>query len=195
MRSRRASSNVLHRSGFSLIELLVVIGIIALLASSLGVAITRVQQSSRRAKAKVQIKQLEKAIQAYRDDCYPIVLSPGNVEWWPELSVPFDAEGMKVLDVAAKTLAGSNSLEQVYFDITDTMIRVDEDGDSGFVDPWNRCYKFLCDYDDVGTLDIPFANSLGSMIVLEGVGVAVWSEGPDGDDALTKDNITSWKTQ
>lgn len=191
MHSRRTSSNMPHRvSGFSLIELLVVIGIIAILVALLMVAIGMANQGAKRAKAKVQIKQLEKAIQGYKDDNF----HPAD---WPTLSVPYNAQGIKLRDVAAKILAGSNSTGQVYFDISDNMIRVDRDGARGFVDPWGRCFKFLCDYDDDGKLELPFPSSVGSanMIVLEGVGVAVWSQGPDGDDALVGDNVTSWKTQ
>ena len=124
MRSRKTSPRVPHRCGFSLIELLVVIAIIAILASLIGLAISRVQQSSRRAKAKVQIKQLEKAFIAYHDEY-------GE---WPV----FDSEdeshaGVDCGDSASRLLRGEivagtggedlNPQAIIYFAVTDSMLR------------------------------------------------------------------------
>ena len=195
MRSQRTSSNVPHRCGFTMIELLAVIAIIAIVASLIGIGITTVHQRARRAKAKVQIKQLEKAFIAYHDEY-------GE---WPVFG-PEDesAAGVDCGDSAARLLRGEivagaggdnlNPQEISYFAVTDSMLRIDADGTLGFIDPWKRCYKYMMDFDDDGVLEVSYG-SASSIIEIEGAGVAVWSQGPDGDDALVGDNVTSWKSQ
>ncbi len=194
MRSRRASSNVPHRAaGFSLIELLVVIGIIVILAGLLMVAIGKVTQSAKRAKAKVQIKQIEKAFIAYHDEYgeWPVFGSENEAA----AGINYDTNVVNLLNGEIVTVAGDNLNPQKieYYDVTDTMVRQDADGRFGFVDPWKRCYKYMMDFNDDGVLEVVYSSS--DSVEIEGACVAVWSQGPDGDDALTKDNVTSWKSQ
>jgi prepilin-type N-terminal cleavage/methylation domain-containing protein len=195
MRSQKTSPSVPHRCGFTMIELLVVIAIIAILASLLGLGITHVHRRARHAKAKVQIKQLEKAFIAYHDE---------YGEWPVFGSEDESAPGVDCGDSASRLLRGEivtgtggddlNPQEISYFAITDSMLRNDVDGTFGFIDPWKRCYRYMMDFDDDGVLEVSYGSS-SSIIEIEGGGVAVWSQGRDGDDALVGDNVTSWKSQ
>ena len=187
-----------RRSAFTLIELLVVMVIIGILSGLIFTSIAAVTKKARMAKAKVQLKQLEKAFVAYHDEY-------GD---WPSPLIGYDIEGagleakhtgIQFGKNAALLLRGENiddlnPQEIKFFDISDNEIRVDNDGTEGFVDPWNYCYKYMMDFNDDGNLMIRFTSGISTNEV-KGLGVAIWSQGPDGDDQYGADNITSWKLQ
>ena len=193
------TSRFSKRGGFSLIELMVVIAIIAILSGLIFVGVGRAKESARRTKAKVQIKQLEKAFMAYHDEY-------GE---WPKGLIGYDnasddqmeyLTGIQLGENAARLLRGEdiedlNPREIVFYDIPDGAIRRDKHGTIGLVDPWGHCFKYMMDFNDDGVAQILFSNSGGddNLARVSGLGVAVWSQGPDGNDSLQEDNITNWK--
>lgn len=80
--------------GFTLIELLVVIAIIGLLSSIILTSVVSAREKARRAVALTQIKQLQKAMEAYVTDTgyYPPDVNRG---WDPGLTkaLPYDTSG------------------------------------------------------------------------------------------------------
>ncbi|MBT3194580.1 MAG: prepilin-type N-terminal cleavage/methylation domain-containing protein [Verrucomicrobia bacterium] len=186
------------RSAFSLIELLVVIAIILILVGLVFVMIGKVQGMANRARAKSDIKQLEKAFVAYHDEYgdwpYPLIGYDNNGEDMETVHT-----GIQLGENAAHLLSGVNvddlnPREIIFFDVPRNRIRRDNDNTVGFVDPWNYCYKYMMDFNDDGEVEARFTSGLSTNIV-SGIGVAVWSQGPDGDDQFESDNITSWKSQ
>ncbi|HEY8665344.1 MAG TPA: prepilin-type N-terminal cleavage/methylation domain-containing protein [Tepidisphaeraceae bacterium] len=72
----------LRRSGFTLVEMLVVMGIIAALAAILLPTITRAWRSSMRARARMDMETISVAIEAYRNDfnAYPTPVTAGTAQ-------------------------------------------------------------------------------------------------------------------
>jgi len=179
-----------------LIELLVVIAIIGLLSGLIFVGLSNVKEKSRQTKAKIQLKQLEKAFTAYHDEY-------GE---WPKGLIGYDTgsddymenlTGIQLGENAARMLRGENindlnPRELVFYEITDGMIKRDGHNTVGFVDPWGHCYKYMMDYNDDGVVNARFTSGQSTNQVSLS-GVALWSQGPDGSDAQESDNITSWK--
>ena len=205
MRSRRVSSNVPHRVvGFTLIELLVVIGIIAILVALLMVAIGKATQSAKRVKAKVQIKQLEKAFVAYHDEYGEW---PKGIMIYDNVADPETDWGVKGIEVGSNVVSMLNgnmvsvlakvfNLEEIQFGSFSD--RQGSDGTTGFLDPWNHGYKYMMDFDDDGKVTSQVTDNDGTISAPSQL-VIVWSRGPDGSDRISdggyKDDITSWKTQ
>ena len=198
VRARRAGS----RQGFTMIELMIVIAIIGILVGMLMVALAKAKDSATRAKAKVQVKQLEKAFVAYHDEY-------GK---WPMGMTSYDSDpkesnltGIELEEKCALMLAGkATDVNGVIYNAQEipflphVEIKMSNDSKRGYLDPWGYCYKYMMDFNDDGELYIQFSNASGSgdkSITLDGPEVGVWSRGPDGTDALGGDDVTSWASQ
>ena len=189
---------------FTLIELMVVVSIIGILVAMLFIALDKVQKSAARTKAKIHVRQLEKALVAFHDEY-------GE---WPKNMTDYDSDpqegsltGIEVEEKLVKVLAAIPSADTDEYNprkikfLPKAEINMSRDGGGskkGYLDPWGHCYKYMCDYNDDGILLVQFSkvsDSGDKSVKLNGRGVAVWSRGPDGMDALGGDDVTSWNTQ
>jgi prepilin-type N-terminal cleavage/methylation domain-containing protein len=196
---------ILRHSGFTLIELMVVIAVIIILVGFSIPALTKAQQNAKRAKAKVQVRQIEKAFVAYHDEY-------GE---WPKEMTSYDSNpredsltGIEIEEKCAQMLAGEavQGTDGVYNEqeikfLPKVNIAMSQDGDyskRGFLDPWGHCYKYMMDFNDDGVVKVQYSNASGGGDRTEevrGQGVAVWSRGGDGIDNIDGDDITSWKVK
>ena len=87
--SQRPSS---HRSGITLIEVLVVFGVLVLLAAFLLPSVTRSREAARRTQCKNQLKQFGLALHNYHDT-FLTTLPPGYI-YHTQTAVPESAEGV-----------------------------------------------------------------------------------------------------
>jgi prepilin-type N-terminal cleavage/methylation domain-containing protein/prepilin-type processing-associated H-X9-DG protein len=85
MLSRQDSKMCAPRRGFTLVELLVVIGIIAVLISLLMPAINRARDSANRIKCGAQLRQMAVAVQLYANDHDGAILGQVSQHWMPNI--------------------------------------------------------------------------------------------------------------
>jgi prepilin-type N-terminal cleavage/methylation domain-containing protein len=78
----------LSKEGLTLVELLVVIGIIAVLAGILYVAYGSVREAARQQVCMSNLRQIGQALQMYRHDWDGVEAEPGNYPGFWQLGVP-----------------------------------------------------------------------------------------------------------
>lgn len=156
------------RQGFTLMELLVVIGIIMLLMGILFPALTKARDTARRTKAKADVKQLDIAFKAIAAD------SHGD---WSAAGIGPAESGRDMDRSAIDYLTGSNPKGAVYMEFDRGSTNA-----SGFVDPWQTPYHVAMGTDSVSPAGAP---NLPRM-------VAAWSSGPDRVSG-NKDDVKSWE--
>jgi len=174
--------------GFTLVELLVVIGVIAILAGMLYPAIGAAKRAARRHAAFGAVKSLETAFNAYMDEynkaprVYPNgITPPGNVETMSFLEVRDDVLRM----LRGQPLTGiyptpPNSRNRMFIEVKSTQILT-----NSFIDPWGRPYKYMLDfnYDNSVTVGQFSTNLIGRR-------TAIWSDGPPGG---VNSEVKSWE--
>lgn len=180
--------------GFTLVELLVVISIIAMLAAILLPAINAAMRHADKAKARMEIKNIESAWKAYFAEYarWPKGLVsgmdtlPNNQIEDSNTGIPMDANVVRLL--RGENINNMNPKKITFLEITDAPLMYN----GQFVDPWENPYKYMLDYNYNNQVLVNF-NS-GSTNLYRNV--AVWSRGPDGADhdaPSRKDNPTSWE--
>lgn len=162
------------RGGFTLLELLVTVSILAILMGLIIPVFSNMKESARRAMDKVTAKNLETAFRAYLD----------HYKTWPS-SV---GEGeIKIAGDIYKTLRGDNPDGLTFYEFSNT--NTDDQAVDSFWDPAepdnDRVYRAMFDHDYNNKIRIG-----GSDIYRP---VIVWGPGPDGiNDSGANDDITSW---
>lgn len=163
------------RDGFTLMELLAVIGIIMLLSAVLFPAFSKAREMARRARARTDAKQTEIAFKALLSDygSWSRAQSEGGLP----LVVP--GGGKQSIDKELVVfLAGGNSRKMPYMEFSSSSTNA-----SGqFADPWKSPFYMVIGNREVTT---PQAGKLYR-------DVAVWSLGADLKEA-TKDDVASWE--
>jgi len=167
------------RSGFTLIEMLVVIAIIALLAGMLFPAIGSALQSAHRRRAALMTQNIEQAILMYMDDHggrFPVLDDLYGSDRF------FDEEGSReILRVLmGENISDLNRARKVYLS-TD---RASEDGE--LLDPWGTQYRILLDLDMDGRIDYHAPGG-----VQHRKSVVVVSAGRSKDFGMIRDNIAN----
>lgn len=159
------------KSGFTVIELLAVIGILILIASMLFVGLERARSRARRTRAAREVDQIMTAWESYYFD----------YRRFPDDSININQDGMQepaIKILRGENYQGQNSLETEYMDFSEYVTQ--------FNDPWGNAYMLALDevpYD--GRVSVPHEADLLPR------SVAVWSVGEDGIED-TKDDVTSW---
>jgi prepilin-type N-terminal cleavage/methylation domain-containing protein len=186
------------RRGFTLIEMLVVIGIIGILASLAVPAATGVMKKAKKVKTSAALKDIQIAIKMYQQEYNRYPIRAGTTT---ESPIALD-EGSSLL----KILLGENDQKmnprEIKF-IEPTMGKngsgglTGTEGNYGLKDSWGEPYQVLMDanYDNkIANPDTKNEDkdvSSGAPANLP-VGVAVYSHGED-KKPNTKDDIVSWR--
>ncbi len=174
-------------------ELLVVIGIIALLAAILLPAIRSAFVKAEKSQAQSDIKSLETACKAYVNEYsrFPSSSATSNDK---EYSGNNQAELIYTLrDISTSSGENqggkANPRHILFLEISDSSLGPKGTPTEGaFIDPWDKPYFIKVDdnFDHKITPSAPYAT------LFQGRSVLVWSGGPDGNVLTTNDNLTSW---
>jgi prepilin-type N-terminal cleavage/methylation domain-containing protein len=175
--------------GFTLVELLVVISIIALLIAITVPVVGRATESARKAQARTELASIVTAIRGYYNEYGRMPQGSGQVDY---SYLNGNAELINILraqDALGNANHISNRRRIVFMEVSDRSL----DDTGNFVDPWQRqrpgSYRVVVDSD--------FNNSIQTTVhgVIEGHVAVAWSIGPpppnDGGD-LSR-HIKSWE--
>ena len=182
------------RTGFTLVELLVVVAIIGVLIGLLSFAVQAAINKSNKTQALVVVKSVAMALEGYMDE-YP-------EEDWPSVMAQFPSEATGVGYVtedlfrmlSGEKVDGLNRRKMPFFDMS-RKLRVGGDAaltEPGLLDPWGRVYRLSMDLDGNGSAMVKEG---GLIRVVPGHRVVVWSFGKDRldiDDKTRLDNVRSW---
>ncbi len=197
-----------RQRGFTLVELLVVIGIIALLAGILVPTIGSIIDKAERVQAQADVKGLATAWKEYYNEYgrWPV---DGNVAFSMapsqyrqnagEASAPPSVQStgiLMVVKIMTNIMYADIGVARINMDgmrtnynpkmMTFMDYRTESLNTSGdFVDPWGYTYRVLFDANGSGTVEPAWTN------VVINERVIAWSVGQDGRNS--DDDITSWK--
>jgi len=181
--------------GFTLIEMLTVIGIIGILASMLFPVVTRVMKTVKETQAKTEMKGIEMALKSYFNEYgrYPTNLSTGGDVSYGAISGATFTNGV-LLNVLRSTNGpgneafASNPRKLSFLEVNAKSLQ-----GTCYIDPWGQQYEIVvdADYDNICTL--PAGSPVSSVA---GRNVVIWSKGADkqtGTSVTTKDDLKSWE--
>jgi prepilin-type N-terminal cleavage/methylation domain-containing protein len=193
------------RRGFTLVEMLTVIAIIAILAAMILSGVTKAKTSAMKATAKMEMKNLEAAILQYEKEynLYPISQQTDKDVTLGTASIPGGVSGYSGLvldnsDTMKILLDKDPARNPRHIKFFDAKLARD-DGlpglgptDNVYRDPWGRPYIITMDTSFDDKVDDPVYGQIDAQVV-------IWSFGPDktanadknhGDN---KDNVLSWR--
>jgi type II secretory pathway pseudopilin PulG len=178
-----------RKLGFTLVELLIVMGIIMLLSAILFPAISGARKSAMATKAQSDIKVLHSAIQSFRNeyDRYPL----HGTQYGAGSDIDYDNARLTATLLANND--SDNPREIPFLKINEASL--DEDG--RFVDPWKldgerwgQPYEAMVDADFDGEIDVSINKGDVSISTVTNAAIAVWTLGDPEDDKIGP--FTTW---
>ncbi|HMP90585.1 MAG TPA: prepilin-type N-terminal cleavage/methylation domain-containing protein [Kiritimatiellia bacterium] len=169
------------QQGFTLVELLVTIAIIAILAGILLPAVIGAFKKAAEAQARSEVKSIETAVRAYVNEYsrFPEGNGQADNQWIYGQGTRNNRDLMNVLRGINTTL---NPRRIIFLEIQEKSLNASGD----FIDPWDNQYRIA--------LDTSFNNVIETGVTgigsLTGRTVAVWSLGVNGTGTNTL--IKSW---
>jgi prepilin-type N-terminal cleavage/methylation domain-containing protein len=184
-------SSVRRDGGFTLLELLVVITVIAVLAGLLFPAIQSALERARKVQAKNDLVQIVTAVNAFYTEYgrYPTTVTSGDATYGPG-ATPTDAVFKEL-----RALSGSSmNTRQVVFisppeDATQASPKGKIGSDGQFHDPWTTAYSIKIDADYDNQVGNPYGSSGGAGPDPLRQGIVTWSLGKDRKLGNTGDNL------
>ncbi len=181
LKSRRRSSSVADaRRGFTMVEMLVVIAIIAILASLILSGLNIARQRAKVTRARRDVAQLMTVWTAYYADYgrFPEISAASRLGETENGTVITGHDVVQIMR-GRENFNSQNRRRITYMDFhRDT---------TQFLDPWGNPYRIVWDHDYDGDITVP-----GNPPETLRMSVAVWSAGPDGEDG-TGDDVRSWR--
>ncbi len=166
-----------RKASFTLVELLVVMGIIGLLIALLFPAIGAARQAANRNRAEAEVKAIEVALRGYLRDYGKFPTQTSGTDFTYNTGTNYVA----LIDTLRAINTNTNPRREVYLEVSSASLVT-----NAFKDPWDRDYMVYVDGDFNNSLALPAPLST----TLVGRSIAVWSRGPDGTNV--NNFITSW---
>jgi len=159
------------RNGFTLLELLIVISIIAILAAILLPTIQSIFGTADRRKALLEMNQVVQAVEAFYADYGRLPVSRTDQTSKPDK----DFSGPTASKAIFKALAGNddaiNPRKKVY--ISNSTIQTD----GTYLDPWGSQYNIWLDLSHDDKLSVPINGASPKLFTTKAI---VYSSGPNG---------------
>jgi len=187
---------VKNTTAFTLVELLVVIGIIGILAGLISTAVVSAKKKALVASARIEIKNIVGAISKYESE-YNRYPCPMNMNAAEDMVFGLDGQNAAIIDILRDNDSPNynpnhaRNPRRIVFIEAKIATSTEMPGigpDGTWRDPWGRAYRIGIDYNYDNKVDIPAGIFSTNSIP---VPVAVWSAGADGKDG-TPDDIKSW---
>lgn len=162
-------------SGFTLIEMLVVIAIIGILAGMILTAVSKSITKGRATRASAEARQIASAWESYYREYAVWPAGFGGTEG----STPAMASGCTNMLGGADSPSDSNPRRITFFEQRGRELR----------DPWREEYRYMLDQNFDGKITTPWGEIIGRSVI-------VWSKGENKDDSTPgarEDDRTSWK--
>lgn len=172
------------QQGFTLIELMVVIAIIAILASITIPVIGRAMESARRANARTDLQSIETAVRAYYNEYGRFPHDSGGPDR------VYEDDNYELLNAlrARDSSSGNPNHEAnprriIFLEVPERSLSSTGD-DARYIDPWGTPYRIAVDTNFDGDVDT------GEFGVVRNRRVAAWSL---GEEKTTETAIRSWE--
>ena len=171
----------MRKSGFTLIEMIAVIVILAILAAALTAGLSTARNKAWRTQARETCRELCMAWNAYLLDVrkFPLKNASGLEANYENLKWIVSPEWMNAEDRKRHT-------GRIYLEISE------QEKENGIKDHWGQTYRFSLDTDYDGEIDNPYPNAFEPSISKAKATVVAWSLG-DPKRAKRDDNpIVIW---
>ena len=182
IRTKSAAGPARRRSAFTLVELLVVIGIIALLAAILLPAIRAAFLKADKNKAEIETRSIKNAVQAFLNDYGKLPL-PKTDQGGTADKIYDESTSKVIIKALTANETGAdiiNTRKITYLESQTNSV------DGTYFDPWDKQYKLIMDADYNNKVVYDYdAKTYGTVCI-------VISAGPDGQ-WKTSDDIPSSK--
>lgn len=189
------STNKKRQKGFTLVEMLVVIAIIALLAAIVIPALSGAMKASKKARAMRQVQDIHGAIERYWSE-YNRMPVPREQKHGGN-DIRYKEDNNKVINIlmakdiatwSADDIAVTNPKRLAFLDLDARSLAEYSANADGLKDPWGNYYELMMDMNFDNVINDATYGDIRARIAVFSMG----ADGQTGDDKKGKDDLKTW---